>query len=383
MTKRTYDIIIIGAGSVGTPTAYYLGKKGFSVLVIDKNASVGQGSNKAAIGGIRATHSNPAKVQLCLDSLVVFSTWKETYGDDIEWMQGGYSFVAYEDDTKKDLLAVVEQQKPLGTGLVWLSASELSEVIPSLNRQNLLGGTYSPRDGSASPLKAIHAFAIAAHQNHVNFLYNEEVVNITHQREFEITTTKGKFCSQYLVNSSGAYSADIGNFFNDPLPVMPNMHEAGVTEPIQRFLDPMIVDMRTVGNSTNIYFYQHATGQVLFCLTPSPPIWGTKQVETSQFLPLAAQRILSLIPSLEFVKVRRTWSGLYPMTPDGSPLLGWSQKVENLFIAAGMCGQGFMLGPGIGKLITRVFTNTSTNSDDMILAELSPHRPFAGNESLE
>jgi len=161
------------------------------------------------------------------------------------------------------------------------------------------------------------------------------------------------------------------------------MHEAGVTEPVQRFLNPMIVDMRAVGTSTNIYFYQHATGQVLFCLTPSPPIWGTQQVETSQFLPLSAQRILSLVPSLEFVKVRRTWSGLYPMTPDGSPLIGWSQKVENLFIAAGMCGQGFMLGPGIGKLVARVLTNKATETDKDIVEELSPYRQFAGGESLE
>ena len=383
MIERNYDVIIIGAGSVGTPTAYYLAKAGLKVLVIEKNASMGQGSNKAAIGGIRATHSNPAKVHLCLESLDVFSTWEQTHGDDIEWIQGGYSFVAYDEGTKNELLAVVEQQKPLHTGLVWLSAPELAEVISALNRQNLLGGTYSPNDGSASPLKAVHAFTLAAKKSNAHFLFNENVVGITHRGEYEITTTRGKYHSHHLVNSAGAYAADIGDLFNDPLMVRPNMHEAGVTEPVQRFLNPMIVDMRAIGKSTNIYFYQHATGQVLFCLTPSPPIWGTKQVETSQFLPLSARRILNLIPALESVKVRRTWSGLYPMTPDGSPLLGWSQKVENLFIAAGMCGQGFMLGPGIGQLIARVLTNNATKTDRDIVEELSPYRPFAGGESLE
>lgn len=383
MTKRSYDVIIIGAGSVGTPTAHYLAREGFSVLVIDKNASVGQGSNKAAIGGIRATHSNPAKVHLCLESLEEFSSWQHTHGGNIEWIRGGYSFVAYDEDTKNELLVVVEQQKPLQTGLVWLSAQELSEVIPALNRQNLLGGTYSPQDGSASPLKAIYAFWSAAKINKVRFVFDEEVIQITQHGDFEVTTTKAQYHSHYLVNAAGAYATDIGGFFNEPLPVRPNMHEAGVTEPVQRFLNPMIVDMRVVGNSTNIYFYQHATGQILFCLTPSPPIWGTKQVETSQFLPLSARRILSLLPALEMVKVRRTWSGLYPMTPDGSPLLGWSQKVDNYFIAAGMCGQGFMLGPGIGKLIARVLAKDSTKTDETILEQLSPYRSFTGGESLE
>jgi sarcosine oxidase subunit beta len=70
------DFIIIGAGSVGTPLAWQLAQSGAKVLVLDKNASVGQGSNKNAIGGIRATHSDPAKIQICLKSLEIFSGWK-------------------------------------------------------------------------------------------------------------------------------------------------------------------------------------------------------------------------------------------------------------------------------------------------------------------
>jgi sarcosine oxidase subunit beta len=90
-----YDVIIIGAGSIGAPTAFYLAQAGLRVLVIDRESSPGQGSNKTAIGGIRATHSDSAKIRLCLRSLEIFSTWQEIYGDDIEWNQGGYCFVTY------------------------------------------------------------------------------------------------------------------------------------------------------------------------------------------------------------------------------------------------------------------------------------------------
>jgi len=109
-----YDVIVIGAGSIGVPAAYYLSCAGLRTLVIDSMPSVGQSSNKKAIGGIRATHSDPAKIRLCLRSIEIFSTWKEIYGDDIEWSQSGYSFVAYrpqEEKTLKELLAV---QKPFG-----------------------------------------------------------------------------------------------------------------------------------------------------------------------------------------------------------------------------------------------------------------------------
>src|SRR5512142_2980680 len=94
-SSKVYDVIIIGAGSVGTPAALALAEAGVRTLVIDGAASVGQGSNKKAIGGIRATHSDPAKIRLCLRSLEIISGWQAARGDDLGWRRGGYAFVAY------------------------------------------------------------------------------------------------------------------------------------------------------------------------------------------------------------------------------------------------------------------------------------------------
>jgi glycine/D-amino acid oxidase-like deaminating enzyme len=63
--KNHFDVIIVGAGSIGVPTAMALGEMGIKTLVVDKNPSPGQGENKKAIGGIRATHSDPAKILTC------------------------------------------------------------------------------------------------------------------------------------------------------------------------------------------------------------------------------------------------------------------------------------------------------------------------------
>jgi glycine/D-amino acid oxidase-like deaminating enzyme len=78
-----YDVIIVGAGSVGLPTAFFAAEAGLKPLAIDQFASPGQGSNKAAIGGIRATHSAPSQIRLCLKSIEIFSTWQEIYGDNV------------------------------------------------------------------------------------------------------------------------------------------------------------------------------------------------------------------------------------------------------------------------------------------------------------
>ncbi|MCP4687331.1 MAG: FAD-dependent oxidoreductase, partial [Desulfobacterales bacterium] len=92
---NNFDVIIAGAGSIGAPTAMALGERGVKTLVLDRHPSPGQGENKHAIGGVRATHSDPAKISMCLRSLEILSTWKETHGDDIEWLRGGYLFPVY------------------------------------------------------------------------------------------------------------------------------------------------------------------------------------------------------------------------------------------------------------------------------------------------
>ena len=80
--KKTYDLIVIGSGSIGVPVAFDFSKSGQSVLVIDSLASPGQGQDKKAIGGIRATHSDKGKIVVSQRSIDIFSTWKEIYGDD-------------------------------------------------------------------------------------------------------------------------------------------------------------------------------------------------------------------------------------------------------------------------------------------------------------
>ena len=95
MNAAHFDAIVIGSGSVGVPTALALAEAGLRPLVLDERASLGQGAHKAAIGGVRATHGDPAKIRVGRESLATFSTWCEVYGDDIEWVTSGYVFVAY------------------------------------------------------------------------------------------------------------------------------------------------------------------------------------------------------------------------------------------------------------------------------------------------
>ncbi len=385
MSRAEYDVIVIGAGSVGTPTALFLAQKGFKVLVIDRNPSPGQSSNKRAIGGLRATHSDPAKIRLGLRSLKIFSTWKETYGDDIEWLQGGYCFVAYREEEEKTLKSVLPVQKKYGLKIDWLEAEELRKLLPDLNPRGLRGGTYSPEDGHASPLLAVEAFYRHARRAGAEFKFRENVRELVIEggKIRGVVTEAGRYAAPVVINAAGAWAAEIARMAGMDIPLKPDSHEAAVTEPVKRFFDPMIVDLRPVKGSANYYFYQHATGQIIFCITPSPSIWGFDERETSEFLPMVSRRMIELMPRLQNIRVRRTWRGLYPMTPDGFPIVGWSKEVEGFLLAVGMCGQGFMLGPGVAELLTRLVAGQPGPDDEEILSYLSPYRNFVSEEKLK
>jgi sarcosine oxidase subunit beta len=385
MTTKVYDAVIVGAGSVGLPTAFFIAEAGLEPLVIDQFASPGQGCNKAAIGGIRATHSAPSKIRLCLESLEVFSTWEEVYGDDIEWHRGGYSFVAYREREERAFKELLEIQQGFGLDIRWLDRDELLQVIPDLNPKDLLGGTYSPDDGSASPLLSAHAFYTRAKERGARFHFRERVTGVICRRGkvVGVRTDKGGYATETVINAAGPWARQVAEMGSLSVPVTPDSHEAGITEPVERFVEPMIVDLRPSRGSKNYYFYQHATGALIFCITPEPPIVGTDRRETSEFLPMIAPRMVGLMPKLANIRVRRTWRGLYPMTPDGFPIVGRSRELEGYVFAVGMCGQGFMLGPGIGSLLSRMVQDEMTVGDEETLKELSPYREFGGEERLK
>jgi len=384
--SRAFDVIVVGAGSVGTPAAYFLARRGLRTLVVDKFASAGQGSNKEAIGGLRATHSDPAKIRICLRSLDLFSTWQERHGQSLEWHKGGYAFAAYRDQEEATLKELLVTQQRFGLNIHWRDARGMREVIPDLAPDGLIGGTFSPDDGHASPLLAANAFHAEAVRAGAAFHFRETMTGLVIEggRVRGVRTDKGEYGAEVVIDAAGAWAADVARMAGfAELPVRPDSHEGAVTEPVARFLEPMVVDIHPTDTSANYYFYQHATGQVICCITPQPSLWGTDTRETSAFLPMIARRMVRIMPRLRNLRVRRTWRGLYPMTPDGAPLVGWAREVEGFLLATGMCGQGFMMGPGLGEMLAGLVAGDLPAADKDVLELLSPYREFKGMEKLK
>ena len=381
------DIVVIGAGAVGLPSAYYLAQEGMHVALVDKEPAPAQGSFKAAIGGVRATHSEPAKITLCQDSLRIFSTWKETMGTEIGWKKGGYCFPVYRPQDEVLLKGMLPLQHNYDLKIDWLDADGIKKAVPGINENGLIGGTLSVDDGQASPLLFASSLTEECQKLGVEFRLGEEARKVLTKgdRVVGVETDKDTIAADYVLNAAGSRAAPIAATANVHVPVTPDSHEAGVTMPIQHFLAPLVVDLRPGpdGKTSNFYFGQTKDGSVIFCCTPSPTIPSEDRRCTSEFLPRVTRRLLDVIPRFENLVVRRLWRGLYHMTPDGSPIVGQAAKVSGFYLAVGLCGQGFMMGPGIAKNMAHYVATGKTYLEPNPFESLSPERDFnAGKEAL-
>jgi glycine/D-amino acid oxidase-like deaminating enzyme len=376
-----FDAIVIGAGSVGNPTAYFLSREGLRTLVLDELPSSGQGQNKAAIGGVRATHSDPAKIRLCQESLKVFASWKDTTGTDIGWKKGGYCFPAFDEKVEATVRGLLPVQKRFRLNIDWRDAEGIREVVPGIRELGLRGGTYSPDDGQVSPLLAAESFTNEAVRLGAVYRYGESVRSLLRQGNsvVGVRTDRGEYRASTVVNASGVHASAICRMAGLDIPVLPESHEGGISAPVKPFLDPLVVDLRPgpEGKTVNFYFGQDANGQVIFCYTPKVPFRGENRTSTHEFMPTIAARLVELIPRLKNLTIRRVWRGLYPMTPDGSPVVGKAPGVEGFVLGIGMCGQGFMLGPGVGRNLASLVARGAPLIDPEVFGLVSPARDLS------
>ena len=203
------------------------------------------------------------------------------------WQAGGYSFVARTPEHEQLLRETVKLQNRYGLNIDYVSTEKIQDLIPGINPNGLCGGTFSPEDGNASPLVSLHAFYDNSIENGAEYHFKEEVTEILIDchRVVGVKTNIDEYLAPYVINAVGGHAKEVAQMVGVDVPVEPDSHEAGITEPVKHFLNPMVVDIRPAtdprfGNSKNYYFYQNKFGRIIFCLTPNPSIKGTNREET-------------------------------------------------------------------------------------------------------
>ena len=358
MMIKKADIVIIGGGIQGCSIAYNLAKKGAKDIVILEKNTCANGSSGRCGAGIRQQFGTKMNCILARESMKTFETLTEELDYDIELNQAGYLMLAY---TEKEMIQFkknVELEQSLGIDAKVVTPKEAGEIVPYLNQEGILGGTFCPTDGNVNPLFTTFAYAEAAQRLGVRYYpYTEATeIEIEKGRILSVTTDKGKIITATVVNAAGGYSGQVGKMAGVDIPVYSQRHQILITEHVDSLWKPMLMSF-----SENFYFQQLPDGGILGGYgDPKNEVIGGNIDSTWQFARTMAKKMVKLVPVLKDVRMVRQWAGLYNMSPDAQPILGEHPKLKGFYLSVGFSGHGFMLAPVTGKLIAELILDGET-----------------------
>ena len=166
MLPKTADVVIIGGGCMGASTAYYLARRGgrsLRVVLLEREKFLGMGSTGRNAGGVRYQFSTEVNIRLSLYSLDVIVHFEDWFGVSAEYRPIGYLFLLTTPGEVATFQSNVELQKRLGVPWVrYLERDEIAQLVPLVNLDGVLAGTFCPRDGLADPNSVTQGFAKAA-----------------------------------------------------------------------------------------------------------------------------------------------------------------------------------------------------------------------------
>jgi sarcosine oxidase subunit beta len=356
------DVVIIGGGVMGTSTAYHLAKRGYQDVVLVEKKQLASGSTGLSAGGIRLQFSIESNIRLSMESLQVFERFAEEFETEIDFRQHGYLFLATEPGDWAEFQANVAVQQRVGVPVRLLSPQDIGELAPYLYLDDVLGGTFCPRDGYADPYSVAMGFAKQARRLGVKILQETEALDIkvSNEKVRAVLTNQGEIATPVVVNVAGPWAAQVGRMVGLELPAVPYRRQVFVTAPFDELPKqiPMIIDFAPS------FYFRREGASILMGMTDheEPPSFNTHF--DLAFLVKVAEKAAYRAPILDRADFMRGWGGLYSITPDDNPIVGKDVGgVEGFYCAVGFSGHGFQQSPAVGRILADLITSDQTDLD--------------------
>jgi len=358
---ETADAVIVGGGVVGCALAYQLAKRKVDVLLLER-AELGSQSTGKNAGGVRQQFSNETNVRLQRLAVRLLVDFEDEVGVPADFRQVGYLFVLTRPQEVEEFKLLVELWHRVGLEEArWTTPEEARELVPVLNIDDVLGCTFCPSDGIASPADVTIGYASAARRHGARLKEGVEVIGIdlASGRVQGVRTSSGDIATRLVVNCAGAWAPSIGRMAGLEIPVLPYRRHIAVTGPFPAVArtSPMTVDFRT-----SFYFHPEGDG-VLMGMTDREEAPGFVTDVNWDFLERMFEQAALRAPALAGAGVKTAWAGLYETTPDHQAILGPLPELEGFWCAAGFSGHGFMQAPAAALLLTQLLLDHKSEID--------------------
>jgi sarcosine oxidase subunit beta len=327
-------IVIAGAGAVGASIAYHLALLGADDVVLAERDTIASGATGKAMGGFRQQFSTEAEVRLAQESAKLFRELGTPLFEPV-----GYMFLATSEEGWDRLRARAEMQRGLGVPVEEVDSSR----VRGLQTEDVAGAVACWEDGVAEPAAVTAELVRRASDLGVDVRERSDARDVPHD---------------VLVVACGASSTELV----PELPVRPlcrQLVDVGPVADLPRDL-PMTIEDETT-------FHFRRRGDTLrLAMTEPKPRWTAEELVDEELVADWRRRIAHRYPPAVDAPVVRAWAGLYDMTPDVHPLIGWAR--DGVYVACGFSGHGFMQSPAVGNAVAHELLQREAP------VELAPYR---------
>jgi sarcosine oxidase, subunit beta len=359
--KDRYDVVIVGAGSHGLATAYYLVKNhGVKSVAVLEKSYIGSGAAGRNTTIIRSNYRTPEGAAFYKRSVELYEKLGADLDFNLLFSQSGHLTLAHSERAMVTMTERAEVNQLLGIDSRLVYNDTIAELCPELDLSDhptwpVLGALYHPPGGIIRHDAVVWGFARGADRGGVEIHPYTEVTGIERRdgRVTGVRTNRGNIACDTVVSATAGWSTLVCDLAEVRLPITTHILQAFVTEPVKPFLDVVIVS-----SQMHVYISQTDRGEFLIG-AEIEPYTTYKSTGTFTFLEYSARHVLELFPQLEQVKVLRSWTGLCDLSPDYSPILGQTE-VEGFHVSAGWGTYGFKAAPIVGTTLAELVATGRT-----------------------
>jgi sarcosine oxidase subunit beta len=366
MSIRTADVIVVGAGVIGSSIAFHLARGGAGrVLVLDQ-ALAAQGGSARSSALVRMHYTLPQEVELARRSLEIFTHWEDYVGRPGCFRRVGFVRLVPEHEVES-LKRNVEMQRKLGVDARLVSARELAEIEPEWRIDDVRVAAYEPDSGYGDGTVTANDLLAGARERGAEFLPRTRVVGfaVEEGRVRGVVTERGELAAPVVVAAAGPWSPRLFRDTGFEVAIEPEYHRVAIlaNPPGMRGGGCALIDgiasmyLRSEGSAmTLVGEFVGARG-----VGPDEFPQSIPAEEIAEIAGLGARRI----PALAHAGLARAVTGVYDMTPDQRPLLGAVPGVPGLYLAAGFSGMGYKISPAVGLAMAELLLEGEGRSVDL------------------
>lgn len=356
------EIVVIGGGIIGCSTAYHLARDHKADVILLEQGKLTSGSTWHAAGLVGQLRSSASITRVLKYSVELYKGLEAETGLATGWKMTGCLRLATNKDRWTEFRRLATTAKSFGMDMQLVSPAEVKAMWPLMDVSDLVGASWLPTDGQASPSDITQSLAKGARMNGARIFEGVRVTGFEMKdgRILKVNTNQGDIACDKVVNCAGQWARQVGAMAGINVPLQPVKHQYIITEK----LPGLATDAPTIRDpDRRTYFKEEVGGLVMGGYEPNPQAWTTRDVpdewefrlfddDFDHFEQHMSQAI-ARVPALETAGVKQMVNGPESFTPDGNFILGVAPECANMFLGAGFNAFGIASGGGAGWVLAQ------------------------------